>query len=225
MNEFATMGEDDDAMTESLVRTALEQQASSLAPESPPLDQLRARGRRRRRVQDALTGLGTLALVGGVALGVHSVSGEGSAQTAVAAASPTASVKPSWAPGPRLQVPTYTSVPSWMQKTSAAAELSGQAAKHHDVVQADAPYLGCVSLGSSPLLWPEGFYAEGKPLTIFDPHGRAVYVLDKGFTGADGSPQLGWGNGQLSSGYSLTGCPDDLQAVGSFSLLIIFSGA
>ena len=109
--------------------------------------------------------------------------------------------------------------------TAAASELSADATKHHPINQLPGPALGCLTLGSSPLLWPTGFYAEGTPLTVFDTNGRAVYVLDKGFTGADGPAQLGWGNGELTSGYALTGCPSSLKEIGADALLIILSTA
>lgn len=231
-------GESAETPAESLVRRVLQQQASALPPESPSIDVLRRGGRRRRRVRDAATTVGAVALVCGVAVGVHAVNGGSPASTPAAAGSPSASATatgpaesspvqddsapPDWKPGPRLQVPTFTSVPSWMHKTSGPAELGSMATRNHDATPADPPYQGCISLGSSPLLWPAGFYAEGTPLTVFDANGRAVYVLDEGFTGVDGYPQIGWGNGQLDSGYSLTGCPSSLQAIGSYSLLVIF---
>jgi hypothetical protein len=238
MNQSTSMdgsGRSAETPTESLVRTVLQQHANALPPEDPSVDALRRRGRRHRRVRDAAASVVAVALVCGVALGTHAAIGGSPGRATAEASSPSTSASGAsgagpdnappagWTPGPKLQVPTYKSVPSWMDKTDASDQLGSYATQNHDVNSPGAPNQGCLSLGSSPLLWPKGFYAEGTPLTVFDPDGRAVYVFDVGFTGADGFPRLGWGNGRLAAAdYSLTGCPSSLSAIASYSLLIIF---
>lgn len=235
------------------VRAVLEQRACALPVEIPPIDALRRRGRRRRAMRDALTGVGALALVGGAALGVSTFSGmaaSGAGQSVGPATSVHGGATPSavpgvpqgqheaiaalkhWKSGPKFEVPTYTAVPAWISPSDrydAASQLSTEAAKGHPINQpVDAPgHDGCLSFGSSPLVWPTGFYAEGTPLTVFDPHGHAVYVLNEGFTGADGNAELGEGNGTTNnseSGFSLTGCPSADQDVASTSVFMIFNG-
>ncbi|MBR7835688.1 hypothetical protein KDL01_20600 [Actinospica durhamensis] len=211
---------------EQVVRATLDRQAASVPLQDPPVSLLLERGRKRRRRRDALSVTGALAMVFAGVVGVHaaiaSPGGPAAAKQVIVAASGRPSVGASasavggyqaqvptnWKPGAKLPLGTYSSVPSWAQVRDAATELGGDKDKDHHV----QPEVGtgasvCLTLGSTPLVWPKGFYAEGTPLVVFDPKGRPVYVVDQGFTGVDGPAKLGFGDGlRLLPGLDLSHC-------------------
>ncbi len=211
---------------ETTVRDLLEGRAAALEQETPPFAEVRRHGRRRRLARDLAAGVGAMALAAGAVLTVQAVHGPsarvspavpGTNQSATSSASAIA-----WVPGPKLTLPTYTTIPAEASATeqNANALLSDMGKGGHPVNVMTTTATGtCLTLGSSPFLWPKGYYAEGSPLTVFDPGGHAVYVLNVGFTGRDGTAQIGYPNG-IPSGASLGVCPDI-----PYPLMVVFKGA
>lgn len=217
---------------EQIVRATLDRHATSVPPQEPPVELLLKRGKHRRRMRDALTVTGALALVfagvvtvNAAVTSAHSgpgATGSGVPVTVAAAGHATAgssgsaglyraTVPKGWKPGAKLPLSTYSSVPSWVQTKDATTELGTEKKKGHHVNLGMSPEPAtCLSLGSTPIVWPEGFYAEGTPLVVFDSKGRAVYVVDQGFTGVDGPALIGYGDGlRLLPGLDMTHCPTE----------------
>lgn len=227
--------------TEALVRAALVHRAEALPQESPPVELLRRRGRRRRRLRDAMAGTGMLALIVGTVVGVHAVTAAGhdsslaagpAASTAAAAPVGASATLPAgaptgWKPGPQYVLPSYPSIfaDPGLTESNAQSSIPSLSQHGHPVQSITAGNQGCLTLGSSPLLWPAGYYLEGTPQTVFDRDGHAVYVVDKGFTGRDGEPMIAWpkqnpdGTYQEPPGVKAANCSDIQYAV-----LIVFTG-
>lgn len=226
--------------TEALVRAALVHRAKTLPQGSPPVELLRRRGRRRRRLRDAMTGTGTLALIVGTVVGVRAATaaGHGPSLTAAPAASTTAAplggsatlpvgAPRGWKPGPEYVLPSYPSIfvgPA-LTESDAQSGIPSLRQHGHPMQSITAGSQDCLTLGSSPVLWPAGYYLEGTPQTVFDRDGRAVYVVDKGFTGLDGEAMIAWpkqnsdGTYQEPPGAKAANCGDIRYAV-----LIVFPG-
>lgn len=236
------------AGVERAVRATLGQRATSVPLQDPPVAQLLSRGRNRRRRRDALRVAGALAVLAAGVVGVNAARDGALSEPATATsqvvgvASPSSSasgasthqaryhatVPKNWKPGAKLPLSTYSSLPNWVQATNAAVELGNDKAKGHHVNLGVRPEPAtCLTLGSSPIAWPEGFYAEGSPLVVFDPAGRPVYVVDQGFTGADGTAELGYGDGvHLLPGLTMTHCPAQAGAgLEPYALAMIFPDA
>ncbi|MBR7826264.1 hypothetical protein KDK95_08130 [Actinospica sp. MGRD01-02] len=227
---------------EQAVRATLEQHAACIALQDPPAARLLKRGRDRRRRRDALRVTGVLAMVCAGVLGIHSVSAAGSGRataatpqvvgvttrptgSASAAAGYHAMLPRNWKPGAKLPLSTYSSVPRWVTATNAATELGGDKAKGHHVNLGMSPDpTTCLTLGSNPIVWPEGYYAEGTPLVVFDPKGRPVYVVDQGLTGVDGPAELGFGDGlHLLPGLDVSHCTAEAaNGMEPYALAMIF---
>ncbi|HET9171489.1 MAG TPA: hypothetical protein VFN97_18770 [Actinospica sp.] len=226
---------------EQAVRTTLERHATRVPLQDPPVAQLLGRGRSRRRRRDALRVAAALVIVAGGVVGGYAArvgtSGAATSQVVGAATRPSstasvstdgyhATVPKNWKPGAKLPLNSYSSVPSWVQAKDAATELGGDKKKGHHVNLGVSPTpTMCLSLGSNPLAWPEGFYAEGSPLVVFDPAGRPVYVVDQGFTGVDGPAELGYGDGvHLLPGLDLTHCAAEAGGgMEPYTLAMIFA--
>ena len=251
LNEEACFGTDPPGPVETGieqdVRATLERHAGQVALQDPPVALLLERGRSRRHRRDALRVTGALVLVCAGALGasaaIAGTPGRPAAatpETAGAAARPSsgvsmstsgagvyhATVPKNWKPGAKLPLNTYSSVPNWVQATDAATELANEKEKGHHINLGVSPEpTMCLSLGSNPIAWPEGFYAEGTPLVVFDSKDQPVYVVDQGFTGVDGPVKLGYGDGlRLLPGLEMTNCPAEATAgLEPYALAMIFA--
>jgi hypothetical protein len=229
------------------VRAMLERHAGCVALQDSPVALLLERGRSRRRRRDALRVAGALVMVCAGALGASAaIAGtpgrpaaatpetagvvarpsSGMSASASGAGAYHATVPKNWEPGAKLPLNAYSSVPSWVQATDAATELGNEKEKGHHVNLGVSPEpTMCLSLGSNPIAWPEGFYAEGTPLVVFDPKGQPVYVVDQGFTGVDGPAKLGYGDGsRLLPGLEMTHCPAGATSgLEPYALAMIFA--
>lgn len=252
-NEEARIGTDPSGPVETGferdVRATLERHAGCVALQDPPVALLLERGRSRRRRRNALRVTGALVMVCAGALGASAViagtpgrsaaatpetagvvtrssSDTSASASASGAGAYHATVPKNWKPGAKLPLNTYSSVPSWVQATDAATELGSEKEKGHHVNLGVSPEpTMCLSFGSNPIAWPEGFYAEGTPLVVFDPKGQPVYVVDQGFTGVDGPAKLGYGDGsRLLPGLEVTHCPADATTgLEPYTLAMIFA--
>jgi len=223
---------------EQTVRATLDRHATSVPLQDPPVALLLKRGKYRRRMRDTLTVAGAIALVfagvvtvnaaGTGAPGGPDAAGSGLPATAGPSGSAGlyhATVPKDWKPGTKVPLSTYSSVPRWVQTKDAATELGTEKEKGHHVNLGMSPEpTMCLSLGSDPIVWPEGFYAEGTPLVVFDSKGRPVYVADQGFTGVDGPARLGYGDGlRLLPGLDMTHCPAEATTgLETYALAMIF---
>ncbi|HTJ68595.1 MAG TPA: hypothetical protein VL551_13755 [Actinospica sp.] len=223
---------------EQAVRATLEQHATAVPPQDPPAARLLSSGRARRRRRDALTLAGAIVVVAAGVVGVHAAGFGTSGRTTPAAPSVVsttgasrpavyhATVPKNWKPGTKLPLNTYSSVPSWVQAQDAAADLASDKSEGHHVNLGVSPEpTMCLTLGSNPIAWPEGYYAEGSPLVVFDPKGRPVYVVDQGFTGVDGPAKLGFGDGvRLLPGLDMSHCAAQAgSGLKPYTLAMIFA--